>query len=132
MGMVFDDRGSGETVVLLHGTPSPPDHFAPLVERLAARYRVLVPVQEVEDVFVLPRTAITEDGPDRVILVPTGDGGFEPVPVAVLFEDEERVVLAADANPALRPGMRVVTRGAFELGLAMHADEGSADHGHSH
>lgn len=95
------------------------------------RYRLLVPVEQVEDAFVLPRSAITNDGPDRVLFVPTGDGGFEPVPLAVLFEDEERVVLGADANPALRPGTRVVTRGAFELGLAMHADE-DGGHGHSH
>jgi pimeloyl-ACP methyl ester carboxylesterase len=38
-----DDWGAGPAVVLLHGTPSSPDDFAPLVESLAERHRVLVP-----------------------------------------------------------------------------------------
>lgn len=96
------------------------------------RYRVAVPVRTVDGVYVLPRSAVTEDGPDRVVLVPVGDGGFEEVPIAILFEDEERIVLAADANPRLAPGVQIVMRGAFELGLAMHAGEVGADHGHSH
>jgi pimeloyl-ACP methyl ester carboxylesterase len=36
-------RGSGSAVVLLHGTPSSPDDFDPLMADLAESHRVLVP-----------------------------------------------------------------------------------------
>ena len=36
-------RGSGSAVVLLHGTPSSPEDFEPLVAALAESHRVLVP-----------------------------------------------------------------------------------------
>jgi multidrug efflux pump subunit AcrA (membrane-fusion protein) len=96
------------------------------------RYRVLVPTEVVDAVFELPRSAVTEDGADRVVFVPEDDGHFDEVPVAVLFEDEERVVLAAADNPRLTPGQRIVFRGAFELGLAMHAGDAGAEHGQDH
>jgi pimeloyl-ACP methyl ester carboxylesterase len=38
-----DDSGTGPAVVLLHGTPSAPEDFAPLVDILARDRRVLVP-----------------------------------------------------------------------------------------
>lgn len=41
--MHVDEQGSGESVVLLHGTPSSPEDFVPLAEALARHYRVLVP-----------------------------------------------------------------------------------------
>jgi multidrug efflux pump subunit AcrA (membrane-fusion protein) len=100
--------------------------------RPGLRYRVLLPTSAGEEVFELPRSAVTEDGPDRIVFVPTDDGDFEEVPVAVLFEDELRIVLAPAANPRLTAGQRIVLEGAFELGLAMHADEAGADHGHDH
>lgn len=41
--MFVRELGRGPTVLLLHGTPSPAADWLPLAERLAARYRVLVP-----------------------------------------------------------------------------------------
>jgi 3-oxoadipate enol-lactonase len=41
--MVVREIGSGPTVLALHGTPSPAEDFLPLGERLAAKYRVLIP-----------------------------------------------------------------------------------------
>jgi pimeloyl-ACP methyl ester carboxylesterase len=41
--LFMGDCGAGPAVVLLHGTPSLPDDFQPLVDVLARRYRVLVP-----------------------------------------------------------------------------------------
>lgn len=38
-----DERGTGPAVVLLHGTPSSVDDFAPLVDALAIDHRVVVP-----------------------------------------------------------------------------------------
>lgn len=37
-----EERGKGEVVVLLHGTPTTPEHLRPLAERLAARWRTLL------------------------------------------------------------------------------------------
>lgn len=39
----LDERGTGSAVVLLHGMPSAPEDFEPLVAALAPRHRVLVP-----------------------------------------------------------------------------------------
>jgi 3-oxoadipate enol-lactonase len=41
--MVVRELGTGEVVVLLHGTPSPGTDWLPVAEQLASRYRVLVP-----------------------------------------------------------------------------------------
>lgn len=41
--MFVRESGSGPAVLLLHGIPSSPDDFAPLVERLSRSRRVLVP-----------------------------------------------------------------------------------------
>lgn len=41
--MFVRELGRGPTVLLLHGTPSPAADWLPVAERLAARYRVLVP-----------------------------------------------------------------------------------------
>ncbi|MDB4960829.1 MAG: catD [Myxococcales bacterium] len=41
--MFVGDAGKGEAVLLLHGTPSPRADWAPVVDALSRRYRVLVP-----------------------------------------------------------------------------------------
>jgi 3-oxoadipate enol-lactonase len=41
--MFVRELGTGPTILALHGTPSPAEDFMPLAERLASRYRVLVP-----------------------------------------------------------------------------------------
>lgn len=42
--MEIPEYGSGPPVVLLHGTPSPVSHFAPLIEAVADTRRVLCPI----------------------------------------------------------------------------------------
>jgi multidrug efflux pump subunit AcrA (membrane-fusion protein) len=101
-----------------------------LYEGLA--YRLQVPVEAGQRLIELPRSAVATEGAMRLVFVPTGDGGFEEIPIAVAWEDEERVALDPAANPRLEPGTDVVLVGAFELGLAMHADEGGGDHHHDH
>ncbi|HVK86051.1 MAG TPA: alpha/beta hydrolase [Kofleriaceae bacterium] len=41
--MYVHELGEGPVVLLLHGTPSPASDWMPVAERLASRYRVLVP-----------------------------------------------------------------------------------------
>lgn len=43
MKLAVESTGTGEAVVLLHGTPTPPSHLRRLAERLAHRRRTLVP-----------------------------------------------------------------------------------------
>ncbi|MBI4881108.1 MAG: hypothetical protein HY812_15840 [Planctomycetes bacterium] len=97
------------------------------------RYLLAVPRTVLEQVYVLPAAAITDDGPDRVVFRKHGEE-FEKVRVQVLYEDHEVVVLPGDA--ALAPGEEIVTRGAFALGLALagagaEGDSGD-EHGHAH
>ena len=42
MGIFLETFGSGDPVVLLHGTPTAPDHMRPLAKRLAARWQALL------------------------------------------------------------------------------------------
>src|SRR5262245_4563829 len=43
MQLHVEEQGTGPAVVVLHGAPSPTSELAPLVERLRATHRVLVP-----------------------------------------------------------------------------------------
>ncbi|MBK8975908.1 MAG: hypothetical protein IPM29_08265 [Planctomycetes bacterium] len=102
--------------------------------RPGTRYELRVPVATFDAAFVLPRGAVAEDGPDRIVLLPDAHGDvFEEVRVVVAAEDDEVVVLRpADQDPRLAPGTRIVTAGAFELSLAMHAGDHEAAHDHDH
>ena len=96
------------------------------------RYLLAVPSAALKDVYVLPTTAITEDGPNKIVFLKNGDL-FTPVTVEVLYQDHEFVVLPYTSD--IFPGNPVVTHGAFELGLALKASGSAgqdAGHGHSH
>ena len=100
--------------------------------REGMRYLLLVPTQQLENVFVLPASAVTESGPDRIVFLQDGDA-FKPVPIIVAFEDNEVVVIPRSKEVELFPGDAVVSTGAFELGLAMNSGDAVDPHaGHSH
>lgn len=42
MGIFLETFGAGDPVVLLHGTPTAPEHMRPLAKRLAARWQALL------------------------------------------------------------------------------------------
>ncbi|MCC6670035.1 MAG: hypothetical protein IT458_03175 [Planctomycetes bacterium] len=128
-----DDPGES---ALLHAHV--PVRNAPLVEgaalrswalRTGTRYRAYLPVSTLPDRFVLPRDAVAEDGPDRVVFLRDGCS-FRRQPVHVEHEDHEVVVVADDG--ALFPGDHVVVSAAFALRQALEAGKGDAAHTHDH
>ncbi len=95
-------------------------------------YLLSVPTAKLDNVYVLPSSAVTEDGPNKVVFLQDGDG-FKPVPIAIVYQDDEVVVVPAGQGVALFPGDPVVQSGAFELGLALKggdAVDAHAGHGH--
>jgi len=115
---------------------APTDGAAPRTWSLlpGTRYVLRVPVERLEGVWVLPRTALAEHGAERMVLLPDAHGDvFEEVPVAIAAEDDEVFVLRPEVqDERLAPGVRVVTDGAFALGLALHGGDESAGHHHDH
>jgi len=99
--------------------------------RVGLRYLVLVPVERLQERFVLPAGAVTDDGPRKVVFLQDGDT-FLAKPVFVEYEDDEIVVVANDG--AIFPGDPVVLSGAFALGLALQTGSGAVDPhaGHNH
>lgn len=94
------------------------------------RYMLRVPTEVMDRVYVLPIGAVTEDGPDKVVFLKSGDH-FHPVQVEVRYQDDEVAVIPGTAD--FFPGNPIVTHGAFALGLALKAaGGGGGGHGHDH
>ena len=107
------------------------DHVSWAVQP-GTRYVVELPVQRLDNVWVLPSEAVAEDGADRVVFVENGDT-FTATKVIVLFQDDQVAVLSPASG--LFPGDPVVTRNAFGLSLALNSggsSEVDPHAGHSH
>nr|MDJ0976328.1 efflux RND transporter periplasmic adaptor subunit [Planctomycetota bacterium] len=65
--------------------------------RKGMRYLVELPVRRFANRFVLPRGAVAEDGPNRVVFLVNGDS-FTPVVVEIEHEGEDLVVIANDGS----------------------------------
>jgi len=100
--------------------------------RAGTRYQLRIPTLQIENAFVLPADALTDDGPDKIVFVKNGET-FEPRKVVVRHQDTKTVVLDTKHSD-LFPGDEVVVHGAFALGLALKAGSGEADPhaGHMH
>ncbi len=97
--------------------------------RSGLQYVLQVPLQTIEQGYVLPREAVVELGPDQVVFMEDGDS-FRAIPVEVIFTDHSMVVLR---NVGIYPGDRLVTHGAFALSLALQSNQKEDPHaGHSH
>ncbi|MDH3592009.1 MAG: hypothetical protein OER88_09030, partial [Planctomycetota bacterium] len=99
--------------------------------RSGLRYLLHVPVARLAQRFVVPASAVTDRGPDRVIYLPDGKT-FRAVAVTIEYADDEIAVISNDG--AIFANDRMVMTGAFALGLAMQAGTGAVDPhaGHSH
>jgi multidrug efflux pump subunit AcrA (membrane-fusion protein) len=102
--------------------------------RPGQRVQLGAPVQEFEDVFVLPLAAVVREGAEAYVFRQNGDV-FERKPVHVLYEDSNQVVLANDGISVL-PGDYVAHNAADALNRALKAQSeegGKTGHeGHSH
>jgi len=93
--LFIDDCGSGPPVVLLHGTPSDPRDFQPLVEALAGHHRVLVPhlpgygktpyrgVQSIASIMVRIEDAVLRSGISEARVVGFSGGAYKALAMAL-------------------------------------------------
>jgi len=100
--------------------------------RAGQRYMLRLPTEKLEDVYVLPSGAVTDDATDRVVFIQDGNS-FKTAKVVVLHQDDEVAVISA-RDSELFPGDSVVQNNAFALGLALKSGSGAVDAhaGHNH
>ena len=101
--------------------------------RPGQRVNILVPVEEIEDVLVLPAEAVAFEGPEAFVFQQNGDL-FNRISVEVIHRDRINVVLANDGS--IGPGFFLAQNAAASLnrilksqaasglqpGFHMHAD----------
>lgn len=86
------------------------------------RVRLHVAVEEMDDVFVLPREAVVREGPEAYVFRHNGDL-FDRKPVHVLHEDRQHVVVANDGG--IRPGFFIAQNAAASLNRVLKAQASS-------
>jgi len=95
-GLHVEVYGSGPAVVLLHGSPSSPDDFAPLVDKLARRRKVLVPhlpgygrsasvpqPYSLDEVITGVEERLLRDGVSRAAFLAFSGGAYKAVAIAL-------------------------------------------------
>ena len=95
--------------------------------RPGQKVRLLVRVEEVKNVFVLPADAVARDGAEAFVFTQNVNT-FERVPVRVLLQDRQQVVLANDGS--LPAGSFVVQGGAAQLNRMVKAGGGGVPKGY--
>ena len=65
--------------------------------RPGQRVRLHIPVEEMQDVIVLPSAAVVREGPEAYVFQQNGDL-FNRISVNVLYEDRLQVILANDGS----------------------------------
>lgn len=90
--------------------------------RPGQRVRLHVPVEEFDDVIVLPADAVVRDGPETYVFRQNGDL-FNRLPVHVIYEDRLNAVLANDGSVA--PGWYLAQSGAASLNRVLEAQSAS-------
>lgn len=90
--------------------------------RPGQRVRLHVPVEELENVLVLPSAAIVREGPEAYVFRQNGDL-FNRLAVHVLHEDRLNVVLANDGSVA--PGSYLAQGSAASLNRVLKAQAAS-------
>ena len=99
--------------------------------RPGQRVRLLVPVEQLSDVFVLPAEAVVREGPDAFVFRQKGDL-FDRLPVHLLHADRVNAIVANDGS--LAPGWFVAQSAAASLNrvLEAQADDGAPAGMHVH
>lgn len=89
--------------------------------RPGQRVRIMVPVERLDDVFVLPSDAVTRDLAEAFVFTQNVNT-FERRPVRILAEDRQHTVLANDGS--LLPGAFVVQSAADQLNRMTKSQSG--------
>ncbi|MBL9164666.1 MAG: HlyD family efflux transporter periplasmic adaptor subunit [Planctomycetaceae bacterium] len=90
--------------------------------RPGGRMRLRVPVERMENVFIVPKEAVVQEGPDAFLFRQNGDL-FERKPVHLLYEDRLYSVIANDGS--VPPGVYVAQNGAASLNRILKAQSAS-------
>jgi membrane fusion protein, heavy metal efflux system len=93
------------------------------------RVRLRLPVEQFDNVFVLPAEAIVREGAEAYVFRANGDA-FDRKPVHVLHEDRRNVVIANDGS--ILEGNHIAQNAAAQLNRALKSQaSGDGSHGHS-
>jgi cobalt-zinc-cadmium efflux system membrane fusion protein len=90
--------------------------------RPGGRLGLRVPVEKLDNVFVLPREAVVQEGPEAYVFRQNGDL-FDRRPVRVLLEDRLYAVIANDGS--ISPGFFVAQNSAASLNRVLKAQSAS-------
>jgi hypothetical protein len=96
------------------------------------RMQLRVPVEQWDNVIVLPVDAIAQEGPEAYVFVENGDH-FDRRPVHVKYRDQRDAVIANDGS--VFPGETVAQNGAHQLQMAIKNQSGGPvdpHAGHNH
>ena len=92
--------------------------------RPGQRTRLHVPVEKYENVFVVPAAAVVREGPEAYVFRQNGDL-FKQLPVHVLHEDRQSVVIANDGS--IPPGSYLAQSAAASLNRVLKAQTASGE-----
>lgn len=92
--------------------------------RPGQRTRLHVPVEKYENVFVVPAAAVVREGPEAFVFRQNGDL-FKQLPVHVLYEDRQSVVIANDGS--IPPGTYLAQSAAASLNRVLKAQTASGE-----
>jgi biotin carboxyl carrier protein len=90
--------------------------------RPGQRLRLHVPVEELDNVLVLPSAAVVREGPEAYVFQQNGDL-FNRIPVQVLHEDRRNIVIANDGS--VTPGLYLAQGAAASLNRVLKAQAAS-------
>jgi cobalt-zinc-cadmium efflux system membrane fusion protein len=90
--------------------------------RPGGRLSLRIPVEKLDNVFVLPREAVVQEGPEAYVFRQNGDL-FDRRPVRVLLEDRLYAVLANDGS--INPGFFIAQNSAASLNRVLKAQSAS-------
>lgn len=90
--------------------------------RPGQRVRLHVPVEEMQNVLVLPSDGVVREGPEAFVFQQNGDL-FNRIPVHVLHEDRTRIVIANDGS--VTPGLYLAQNSAASLNRVLKAQAAS-------
>ncbi len=90
--------------------------------RPGQRVRISIPVEEMQDVIVLPTAAVFRKGPEAFVFQQNGDL-FNRIAVEVLHEDRSNIVIANDGS--VSPGFYLAQNAAASLNRILKAQSSS-------
>jgi cobalt-zinc-cadmium efflux system membrane fusion protein len=90
--------------------------------RPGGRLSLRIPVEKLENVFVLPRAAVVQEGPEAYVFRQNGDL-FDRRPVRVVLEDRLYAVIANDGS--INPGFFIAQNSAASLNRVLKAQSAS-------